>query len=104
MRDKMPEEHHIFVAAISDMRAHFEEAARRSPDHSFILESIADDLRQAERLISNEGSEPRHVERARSNLIVAAEGSHYYPMIAHEFDGALEIALHHQRRLKGPGE
>lgn len=104
MRDKLPEEHHIFVAAISDMRAHFEEASRRSPDHSFILDSIAEDLRQAERLISSQGPEPRHVERTRVNLIIAAEGSDYYPMIAHEFDGALEIALHHQRRLKGPGE
>ena len=104
MRDKLPEEHHIFIAALPDMRAHFEEAALRSPDHSFVLDSIADELRLAERLISNHGPEPRHVERARANLLTAAEGSYYYPLVAHEFDSALDIALHHKRRMKGPGE
>jgi hypothetical protein len=103
MRDKLPEEHHIFIAALPDMRAHFEGAAQRSPDHSFVLDSIAEELRLAERLISNHGPEPRHVERARTNLIIAAEGSHYYPLVAHEFDGALEIALRHKRDFKGPG-
>ena len=103
MRDKLPEDHDIFIAAISDMRLHFEDAAKRSPDHSFVLESVAYDLLQAERLISGNGLEPLHVERARVNLILAAEGSHYYPMVAHEFDAALDIALEHQRKLKGPG-
>lgn len=103
MRDKLPEDHDIFLSALTDMRLHFEEAARRSPDHSFVLDSIAHDLRQMERLVSGEGSTPRHVEQARSNLIIAAEGSHYYPMVAHEFDAALDIALHHQRKMKGPG-
>lgn len=103
MRDQFPEEHHIIIAALPDMRAHFEDAARRSPDHSFVLASIADDLRQTEKLISLNGPKALHIEQARSNLIIAAEGSHYYPMVAHEFDAALDIALQHQRKLKGPG-
>ena len=102
MRDKLPEDHDIFIAAVTDMRLHFEDAAKRSPDHSFVLESVAYDLLQAERLFAG-SFDPLHVERARSNFIVAAEGSHYYPMVAHEFDAALDIALGHQRKLKGPG-
>jgi hypothetical protein len=103
MRDRLPEEHHIFAAALPDIRAHFEDAARRGGDHSFILNAIAEDLRQAERLIALSGMEPQHLHRARFNLLAAAEGVDYYPMIAHEFDAALDIALDHQRKLKGPG-
>lgn len=102
MRDKFPAEHHVISSAVPDMRAHFEEAARRSPDHSFVLDSLAEELRQAEKLIANEGPQPRHVERVRFNLLAAADGADYYPMIAHEFDAALDIALSHQRKLKGP--
>ncbi len=103
MRDKLPEEHHVFAAALPDMRAHFEEASRRSPDHSFVLDHIADELRQAEHLVASNNAEPRHFERLRMNLITAAEGAHYYPLVAHEFDAALDIALSHQKKLKTPG-
>lgn len=103
MRDKLPTEHQIITAAMPEMRAHFEEAARRFPDHSFVLDSIAEELRLAEKLIASEGAQPRHVERLRFNLIAAAEASDYYPLVAHEFDAALDIALAHQKKLKGPG-
>ena len=103
MRDKFPAEHHVLGAALPDMRAHFEEASRRSPDHSFVLDSLAEELRQAEKLIADEGPQPRHVERVRFNLLAAADGVEYYPMIAHEFDAVLDIALSHRNKLKSPG-
>jgi hypothetical protein len=102
MKDRLPEEAHIFAAAIPDMRAHFESAAARSPDYRFVLASIAEDLAQAEADIFATGTDSRRVAMSRFNLIAAAEGSDYYPLIAHEFESALEICLAHQRRMKGP--
>lgn len=103
MRNRLPEEHHVFAAALPDIRAHFEDAAKRSPDHFFILNCIAEDLRETERRIASSITGAARIELSRNTLIHAAEGSDYYPMIAHEFEVALEIALHHQKRLKGPG-
>jgi hypothetical protein len=103
MRNRLPEEHHVFAAALPDIRAHFEDAAKRSPDHFFVLNTIAEDLRETERRIACSVISAVHLERSRATLIHAAEGSDYYPMIAHEFETALDIALHHQKRLKGPG-
>jgi hypothetical protein len=103
MRDRLPEEHQVFAAALPDIRAHFEAAAKRSPDHHFVLNSIAEDLRETERRIASSITGAGHLERSRNTLIHAAEGSNYYPMIAHEFEVALEIALYHQKKLKGPG-
>lgn len=101
MKDRLPEEE-VFAAAIPDIRAHFENAAQRSPDYRFVLASIAEDLRQAEEEIFATGTQSRRVAMSRFNLIAAAEGSDYYPLIAHEFESALDICLAHQRRLKGP--
>lgn len=103
MRNRLPEEHHVFAAALPDIRAHFEDAAKRSPDHHFVLNTIAEDLRETERRIAASVAGKAHIERSRNTLIHAAEGSDYYPMIAHEFEVALEIVLHHQKKLKGPG-
>ncbi|TAL37306.1 MAG: hypothetical protein EPN97_05620 [Alphaproteobacteria bacterium] len=103
MRNRLPEEHHVFAAALPDIRAHFEDAAKRSPDHFFVLNTIAEDLKQAEERLAANGPDSRYLESIRVTLIHAAEGVHYYPMIAHEFETALDIALHHQRRIKGPG-
>jgi hypothetical protein len=99
MKDTIPEEHHFFISALPEMRAHFEEAAKRSPDHSFVLRSLAEEFAQAEMLIAAQPGHRIHVERARSTLLIAAGGSDYYPLVAHEFDEALAIW---QRHHKGP--
>lgn len=93
MRDRLPEHHEPILSGLPEVRAHFEAAAKRSPCHAPILDSIVRDLDIAERRLSTatEAQKPHIAEEAKANLAMAHMGLHYYPNLEGDFERAVMI-------------
>ena len=103
MRDRLPQEHDVFAAALPDLRAHFEQAAQNSADYTFIFGSIADDMRRAEQHVAENGvvASGQHIERARQTLISISEATDYH-VLGGDLEAAVNIAVAHSKRMAGP--
>ncbi len=104
MRDRLPADHDAFASALPEMRAHFEGASKVSGQYSFVLDSIADDLRRAEVSVEAYGvaDSARVINTARQTLIAIYEEPDF-GAIGGEIAVAADIAQRHHKRLKTPG-
>ena len=104
MKERLPQEHHIFAAALPDLRAHFEEAAQKTPSYAFVFHSIAYDLRRAEQSVAESGvaASKTPIETARGTLIAIAHEPDF-GALGGDMEAALEIALTHQKKMHNPG-
>ncbi len=104
MRDRLIADHHAFASALPEMRAHFEDASKVSGQYSFVLDSIADDLRRAEQSVEAYGvvESERVINTARQTLIAIYEEPDF-GAIGREISTAADIAQRHHKNLKAPG-
>lgn len=102
MKNRLTDDHDIFAAALSDMRAHFETAAKSPSDYSFLHRAIAEDLRAAENHVALNGVEAsaNHINNARQSMIAIAEQPEFYGVIAVDLDVAAQITNDYAKKQK----
>lgn len=102
IRNKLTEDHGIFAAALPDMRAHFETAAKSPSDYAFLHRAIAEDLRAAEVHVELNGVEAsaRVIDNARLSIIAIAEQPEFYGVIAGDIDHAAKITKAYAQKQK----
>lgn len=102
MKERLPHEHDVFASALSDIRAHFEQAAGNSGHYAFVYGSIVDDFKRAEDHVSRFGvdeSKPA-IDMARRTLISIYEEPDFGVM-THDINAAADIAQRHKRAKLG---
>ncbi|HYD17553.1 MAG TPA: hypothetical protein VEF76_03645 [Patescibacteria group bacterium] len=102
MKNRLTDDHNAFAAALPDMRAHFESAAKAAPDYEFLYRTIADDLRTAEYSVASNGVENslQHIDNARRSIIAIAEQPEFYGVIAGDLHAAADIATSYAKKQK----
>ena len=102
MKNQLTDDHQIFAAALTDMRAHFETAAKSPSDYSFLHRAIAEDLRSAEKHVELNGVEASasHINNARASIIAISEQPEFYGVIAGDIDAAAKIANGYAKKQK----
>ncbi len=104
MNDHLPNDPKVIISALPEMRQHFEDAAKRSPCHAPILNSIAHDMRQAEAKLAtaNDDEKDGIATAARFNIVSAHQGLFYYPTLEGDFKTVLDIAKTHEKKSQSP--
>ena len=102
MKNQLTDDHDIFAAALPDMRAHFETAAKSTSDYAFLHRAIAEDLRAAETHVANNGVEASasHINNARASIIAISEQPEFYGVIAVDLDVAAKITNDYAKKQK----
>lgn len=104
MRDLLPHDHHSFASALPEMREHFENAAKSGGDYSFIFRSIAEDLRNVEAQVLQNGvaGSRQAIDTARHSMILVYEEPDF-GAVGGELAAAAAIAQRHHNKRGNPG-
>ncbi len=102
MKNRLTDDHDIFAAALPDMRAHFETAAKSPSDYAFLHRAIAEDLRSAENhvALNGVGASASHINNARQSIIAISEQPEFYGVIAVDLDVAAKITNAYAQKQK----